>query len=205
MRALLQKNFLRMWRNVGVMLFIFALPVMQVILFCLAIGRDPTGLKLAVANLEMNETSCYYEKGCHFTGLSCRYLDHLNDSIEKEYYPTAELAIAAVESGNAWGAMYFTENFTDALVARMALGREADEETLDQSEIRVWLDMSNQQIGILLNRDLQLTYRDFAQSLLKECGNNPKLGDIPIQFKEPIYGTSTPSFTDFVAPGVILT
>lgn len=45
-----------MWRNVGVMLFIFALPVMQVILFCLAIGRDPTGLKLAVANMEMNDT-----------------------------------------------------------------------------------------------------------------------------------------------------
>lgn len=56
MRALLQKNFLRMWRNVGVMLFIFALPVMQVILFCLAIGRDPTGLKLAVASMEMNGT-----------------------------------------------------------------------------------------------------------------------------------------------------
>lgn len=84
-------------------------------------------------------------------------------------------------------------------------GREADDETLDQSEIRVWLDMSNQQIGILLNRDLQLTYRDFAQGLLADCENNPKLGDIPIQFKDPIYGTSTPSFTDFVAPGVILT
>lgn len=42
-----------MWRNVGVMLFIFALPVMQVILFCLAIGRDPTGLKMAVVNNEM--------------------------------------------------------------------------------------------------------------------------------------------------------
>lgn len=52
-RALLQKNLLRMWRNVGVMLFIFALPVMQVILFCLAIGRDPTGLKLAIVNNEM--------------------------------------------------------------------------------------------------------------------------------------------------------
>lgn len=45
-----------MWRNVGVMLFIFALPVMQVILFCLAIGRDPTGLRLAIANMEMNDT-----------------------------------------------------------------------------------------------------------------------------------------------------
>lgn len=84
-------------------------------------------------------------------------------------------------------------------------GRDADEETLDQSEIRVWLDMSNQQIGIMLNRDLQLGYKDFAQDLLKSCGNNEKLGDVPIQFKEPIYGSVNPSFTDFVAPGVILT
>lgn len=45
-----------MWRNVGVMLFIFALPVMQVILFCLAIGRDPQGLNLAIVNSEMNNT-----------------------------------------------------------------------------------------------------------------------------------------------------
>lgn len=46
--------------------------------------------------------------------------------------------------GDAWGALYFTENFTDALVARMALGRESDDETLDQSEVRVWLDMSSE-------------------------------------------------------------
>jgi hypothetical protein len=202
MRALLQKNFLRMWRNVGVMLFIFALPVMQVILFCLAIGRDPTGLRIAIVNKEMNSTSgeCFYEPGCSFANLSCRYLSHLNTSIVQEYYDDVESAKYAVEQGNAWGAM-----FTDALVARIALGRESDDETLEQSEIRVWLDMSNQQIGILLNRDLQYAYRDFAQSLLGECGNNPKLGDVPIQFKEPIYGTNEPSFTDFVAPGVILT
>jgi hypothetical protein len=207
MRALLQKNFLRMWRNVGVMLFIFALPVMQVILFCLAIGRDPTGLKLAIVNKEMNSSTgeCYYEPGCSFSSLSCRYLSYLNTSIIQEYYDDVESAKYAVEQGNAWGAMYFTENFTDALVARIALGRDADDETLEQSEIRVWLDMSNQQIGILLNRDLQYTYRQFAQSLLQDCGNNPKLGDVPIQFKEPIYGTNDPSFTDFVAPGVILT
>lgn len=65
--------------------------------------------------------------------------------------------------------------------------------------------MSNQQIGILLNRDLQVSYREFAQGLLSACDNNPKLGDVPIQFENPIYGTNDPSFTDFVAPGVILT
>lgn len=58
MRALLQKNFLKMWRNVGIMLFIFALPVMQVILFCLAVGRDPTGLKLVSEILNIANYFC---------------------------------------------------------------------------------------------------------------------------------------------------
>ncbi|XP_018319126.1 ABC transporter G family member 20 [Agrilus planipennis] len=211
MRALLQKNFLRMWRNVGVMLFIFALPVMQVILFCMAIGRDPTGLKLAIVNHEVNYTNltyqnCTYEPGCKFSRLSCRYLHLLrNNTIIKNYYPDPDSAIEAVKTGHAWGALYFTENFTDALVARMALGKDSDEETLDQSEIRVWLDMSNQQIGIILQRDLQLSYQDFAKDLLEACDTNPKIAEIPITFKKPIYGSSEPSFTDFVAPGVILT
>ncbi|XP_033209457.1 ABC transporter G family member 23 isoform X2 [Belonocnema kinseyi] len=207
-KALLQKNFLRMWRNVGVMLFIFALPVMQVILFCLAIGRDPTGLKLAIVNHEMfyENMTCPVYKDCQFKFLSCRYLDFLdNTTMVKEYYPDPETALEAVRRGQAWGTLYFTENFTDALVARMTLGKEADDETLDSSEIRVWLDMSNQQIGLMLARNLQYAYRDFAQDLLKACDQNTKLADVPIQFLKPIYGTNEPSFTDFVAPGVILT
>lgn len=207
-KALLQKNFLRMWRNVGVMLFIFALPVMQVILFCLAIGRDPTGLKLAIVNHEIGweDHSCPFINNCTFTNLSCRYLSHLdNTSMIQEYYETPELATEAVRRGKAWGALYFTDNFTESLVARMALGRDTDEDTLDQSEIRVWLDMSNQQIGLMLSRNLQYSYRDFAKDLLTSCEQNPKLADVPIQFLNPIYGSNDPSFTDFVAPGVILT
>lgn len=33
----------------------------------------------------------------------------------------------------------------------------------------------------MLNRDLQLSYRTFAQELLEQCSQNPKLADIPIQ------------------------
>lgn len=208
MRALLQKNFLRMWRNVGVMLFIFALPVMQVILFCLAIGRDPIGLHLAVVNHELNQSgsNCEFNDGCSFKMLSCRYLQNLNNvTIIMDKYDSTASALNAVKKGDAWGVLYFTENFTDALVARMALGKDSDEETLDQSEIRVWLDMSNQQIGLMLNRDIQLSYQRFAKELLTACGENPKAADIPIQFKDPVYGSNEPSFTDFVAPGVILT
>lgn len=65
-----------------VMLFIFALPVMQVILFCLAIGRDPTGLRLAIVNHEFNGTrrECLPMDGCNFVDLGCRYLQHLNNN-----------------------------------------------------------------------------------------------------------------------------
>lgn len=65
--------------------------------------------------------------------------------------------------------------------------------------------LADQQIGLMLARNLQYSYRDFAKDLLTSCNQNAKLADIPIQFKDPIYGTNDPSFTDFVAPGVILT
>lgn len=66
-------------------------------------------------------------------------------------------------------------------------------------------DISDQQVGLMLARNLQYSYRDFAKDLLSACEQNTKLADVPIQFMEPIYGTNEPSFTDFVAPGVILT
>lgn len=61
---------------------------MQVILFCLAIGRDPTGLRLAIVNHEMNFTTqeCQFSEDCSFANLSCRYLSHLNDTVVKVYF-----------------------------------------------------------------------------------------------------------------------
>jgi hypothetical protein len=61
-------------------------------------------------------------------------------------YGDVESARAAVNNGQAWGAIYFTENYTDALVARTALWKDADNETLDQSEMRVWLDLSSKYV-----------------------------------------------------------
>lgn len=70
------------------MAFIIGLPVAQTVLFCLAVGRDPEGLPLAVVNHELSEKhlaqqECPIYKGCNYTMLSCRYLDYLkNRSIE---------------------------------------------------------------------------------------------------------------------------
>lgn len=58
------------------------LPVGQIVLFCSAIGRDPTGLTLAVTNHELSgdmfsQRECPVYRGCNRTLLSCRYLDTL--------------------------------------------------------------------------------------------------------------------------------
>jgi len=72
----------------SVMAFIIGLPVAQIILFCLAVGHDPEGLKLAIVNNELSDKhfaqqECPIYEGCNYTMLSCRYLDFLkNRSID---------------------------------------------------------------------------------------------------------------------------
>lgn len=40
---------------------------------------------------------------------------------------------------------------------------------------------------------------------MSDCDLNPALGRIPLRWEQPIYGDKIPNFTDFAAPGVILT
>lgn len=78
MKALICKHFLEIRRNVAAMSFILGLPCFQIIMFFLAIGHDPKGLKLAVSNHELNTTdNCPIINGCKHTLLSCRFLDIL--------------------------------------------------------------------------------------------------------------------------------
>lgn len=216
--VLVWKNFMWMLRNYPILLTTVGMPLMQTVLFCLAVGHDPQGLRLAVVNHELGPLAkmddlssskleeCVPAYGCNLTSLSCRYLQHLeNRSIIPQKFDDTDSAIHAIEKGHVWGAIYFTENYTDAMIARVALGRDADEETLEQSEISVWLDMSNQHIGLMIQRDLQQSFSDFAADILTACSNEAKLVEIPVKFNNPVYGPRLPNFTDFSAPGVILT
>ncbi|XP_076301010.1 ABC transporter G family member 23 [Lasioglossum baleicum] len=208
MKALVWKNFLWMWRNVGIMLFIIGLPVVQITLFCLSIGKDPTGLNIAVVNHELNNSMepCIPTEGCDWHKLSCRFLDHLEErSLEFRPYDNEADARNAVARGWAWAAISFPANYSEALSARIEEGKDADEWSIAYSNMFITMDMSNQQIGLLLQRDLYNSYRDFAKELTVACNYSSKLASVPVDFKTPIYGPLEPNFTDFAAPGVILT
>ncbi|XP_067007044.2 ABC transporter G family member 23 [Anabrus simplex] len=226
-RALLWKNMLWISRNIPIILFIFAQPVLQIMFFCLAIGQDPTGLRVAVVNHEVNGSySCPdpdYTSGCKLEALSCRYLHYLNNSksIIQEMYADPESAIAAVRTGSAWGAIYFTENYTDSLVQRILsyeiqppddfTNRSIDDfsdstmdDILNNSEMMVWMDMSNQHISQTIQQDIVRTFQSFIEGIHTDCNWNPKLASIPMKFENPVYGTIRPIFTDFACPGTIL-
>ncbi|KAL1396672.1 hypothetical protein pipiens_010361 [Culex pipiens pipiens] len=211
MRALLWKNIMWMLRNVGVMLFILGLPVGQIVLFCWAIGHDPVGLKVAVANYEQTQANfslmeCPSFPGCNYTMLSCRYLENLkNKSIDVQFYQTEDEAREEVSHGRAWASLVFAHNYSEAVVERSENLRNIKDWTLEAATVGVSMDMSNQQIGTLLFRDIQYAYLDFIQGILKDCDVNPSNGRPPIQWNTPIYGDRDPNFTDFAAPGVILT
>ncbi|XP_023287880.1 ABC transporter G family member 20 isoform X2 [Orussus abietinus] len=208
MKALIWKNFLWMWRNVGVMAFIIGLPVVQIILFCLSIGKDPKGLKLAIVNQELQNIAmpCVPPIGCNNTLLSCRYLKHLaTRNVDLVPYGNEDDAIHAIKKGKAWATLMFSSNYSESLVNRLEMGKDVDEWSVLAADLNVIMDMSNQQIGQLLQRDILFSYQDFAKEYTTSCNYSEKFANIPMNFETPIYGPREPNFTDFAAPGVILT
>lgn len=51
--ALCWKNFMRIYRNPGLLIFQFFIPTFQIVLFSLAIGRNLNGIKIAYSNQDV--------------------------------------------------------------------------------------------------------------------------------------------------------
>ena len=192
--ALFQKNLIRLRRNLPVLLFQFLLPSIEVILFCVCIGRDPFNIPVAIYNQE-GPAGDY----------SNWFLEKLNNNtITQVQHPSLESALDSVRNGQAWGAMSIGSNFSQALQLRVMLAGSVDNVTVDQSNIEMYLDMTNQIIGYHLQRSILYAWRSFSAEVAVEMGQNPSAFEFPVKFETPVYGSQSPSFTEFMAPGVVL-
>ncbi|XP_027200085.2 ABC transporter G family member 20-like [Dermatophagoides pteronyssinus] len=191
--ALFIKNSIRLKRNVPILLFYFFLPSIQIALFCICIGQDPKNIPVAVYNAEDPP------------GLSAEYLSFVNPEIVVQVpYPSLEEARQAVVDGKAWAALHFSHNYSASLNQRRIMAGKADNDTIESSNIKLYLDMSNQVIGFVLLRTFFLAFQSFAQDYLSILGYNPATVTLPITIEKVIYGTVNPSMTEFMAPGVII-
>ena len=64
--------------------------------------------------------------------------------------------------------------------------------------------MTNQQVAYTLQKNIADGFSDFMSNLLKDCNLPEDIADIPLLFNSPVYGSANPSFTEFMAPGIII-
>ena len=64
--------------------------------------------------------------------------------------------------------------------------------------------MTNQQVAFSISKAITDGYINFMTNLLLDCNLPTDLADLPVKFTEPIYGSQSPSFTEFMAPGIII-
>lgn len=201
--ALTSKNFARLMRNLPVLLFQFLLPSVEVILFCLCIGQEPFNLPVSIFNEELiniNVTETPIE-----TRFSHQFLAKIsNHSVIQMPYSSQAEAMESVRLGKSWAAMIIHENFTEDLKLRLLTNGDIDQQTLNSGSVHLHLDMSNYLIGLQLQRLFLQAFQTFAFDALSENNMSTAMAQLPIQLEEPIYGIREPTFTEFMAPGVLL-
>ncbi|CAG9831173.1 unnamed protein product [Diabrotica balteata] len=140
--------------------------VLVIISFCVGTYTGPN--KIAIVNEEQTYINksyqpCSYRSGCLFSNLPCPLLLSIPNTTEKEYYATTEEAQDGFQKGDVWAILHFTKNYSLALVTRIFLQEATDEDTLQQSQVKVWLrgDYANNTV------DFQHIFKKF---ILNFCG-----------------------------------
>lgn len=193
------KNYIRLKRNVPLLLFQFVLPAIQVILFCICVGNDPFDISVAVVNEESSADSV--------AALSTQFLRSIDTHLVKQVnFTDLEQAIESVKRGKNWGVIHIPENFTLSIHKRFAgIEGELDDVTLENSTIKVYPDMTNQPIGHAMEVAFRRAYKDLSRTTFEFLGLNPALSDPPIRMESAVYGkVDIQNYLQYMSPGVLI-
>lgn len=196
-------------RNYSALCFEFLIPAIQIILFCLAIGlmscrfsstihasnffilpkgATPRGLNVAVLNNDRGD----------YAAALLRDLDH--DTISQVRVDSLEDGFRKVRSGDCWGVIFFNASFSTNTIQRFLTGNS--DEIVNGSQVQMYMDNSNEQIVVTIEQAVLVAYNAMADGLLNATGKSADLATLPLFIQPPVYGEASPSFTDFVAPGL---
>ena len=192
--ALLQKNFKRLSRNWIQLVFFILFPTIQFGILLYSIGDKPVDLNLAVFNEELTNNVTH--------GWGQMFVESIDkNTFNIMRFESFERALESVKRGRTYAVIDINDRFTKALKLRAVYGREADEELLKESQIRVHIDWSNQMIALQIERHLYEAITRFAEEVANKTDTNPDSIRIPLTFEGPVYGVRTESLRDFVLPG----
>ncbi|KAH9405333.1 hypothetical protein TYRP_001180 [Tyrophagus putrescentiae] len=216
--TLMGKNFRQLRRNSSLLIFFILLPAIEIALIMLCIGREIENIPIAVFNGETTPD------------LSLIFLQSIPDgAFLQQNYATPEAALEAVSDSRAHALLQFSPNFSHALRARFFSFAFDEAEAIsgnnnngtdnngssslngtsiyDESSVFVRLDMSNQLIGLQVQRQLLKAFLNFAQRLASNLGLSNQTFKPPLNFGEPVYGIqggASAVVETFIAPGALI-
>lgn len=194
------------------------MPTVQILFFYFAIGGNPIGLKLGVVNHEIgsyhedclkstyeNSSALHHDGDCDLHKISCRFLNLIGDDIAiKVFYSTHEDAYDDAKRGNVIGIIEFEINFTESWSKVHVSHQSVEDITLSNSQIKIHLDKTNQQLTQFLQGKIFEVYKKFAETMMLACHLPRNLNNLPIAFLKPIYGSYDSDFKQSMAPVMIM-
>ncbi|XP_026729847.1 ABC transporter G family member 20-like [Trichoplusia ni] len=219
-KAVFIKSIQQFSRHPGGLIFSILFPIIQVVAFFSAVGHDPRDLHIGVVNEEaafspyglsicnnhsLQTVTVQEDETCDLYMLSCWFLEEMEvKQLYQTPFNTSEEARQAVSSGQLYGALHFSRNFSAALGKRFTDG-EVEDDVVNDSSVSVWLDMTNHQISNFMKTQLHKAYESFTRRAMKACGRPDNLVQIPVHFGKPVFGKSEPQVVSFMAPGILIT
>ncbi|XP_017762062.1 PREDICTED: ABC transporter G family member 20-like [Eufriesea mexicana] len=213
--ALLNKNLLQFVRYPGGILFSLILPIMQMVLVFNSIGMYPKGLSILVVNNEAD--NCNYgkyqgnvtynrdENTCTMVDISCRFQNAIDDLIpNKIFYDSIEEAEQNAYSGNTFGILHFHRNFSDSMTNRLENSLDVSNDVITTSRINIFIYILDYPTYFYVQRELYDIFLKQYEKIMEECGASRKLGNVPILFEEPIYGSKEQTYFSFLIPTFVL-
>ncbi|XP_026825690.1 ABC transporter G family member 23-like isoform X2 [Ooceraea biroi] len=215
-KALMMKNSMQFFRYYTGLAFAVIFPIVQISTFYIGVAKDIKTLEIGVINDDAgncdynnNFGNIWYDEEmltCHFGNLSCKFLHDLGNSIAtQDYYNNISEATVDVKDGKLVGMIHFHQNFSKALERRLEAFAFTEESDLIATEIQIFLDMADSQVGNYMKKKLFDRFIAIYEDVMKDCRLSTKLANVPIRFEDPIYGTSDPAYADFMAPAYIIT
>lgn len=192
--AIVRTLILRMFRQPEAIFTCVLLPIFIGWLFAVCIGNPPSKVPVAIVNEDTNPV------------LSKLLLENINSEIISQIhtYKTMDEAIGAVKDGEIWGIVHFKPNFTESLAARTFFIGLPDNNTIEQSLVKVHGDFADQFMKIIIERTLEADFQNFLKDMMGKLEGNPLSGQLPLALGYPIYGKpEIQGARDFYVSGLV--
>ena len=148
---------------------------LQIVLFCICIGREPRGLAIAVYNGDaltpvttpLNQSYSQVElinRTMWFYILIFQaFLKLVEDQdLSIVYYDSEESAIDAVRKSKQWTALVFAPNYTNAMIERIRSPMNSTDETVKRATVQEFADLTEFPIQVTIRQKFAMAQLRFV-------------------------------------------